>query len=54
MEFSDPHAAMSFDHMHNNAHGTGGNHIWPEIQRHISDLPGNMQDEIDSQYVNLC
>ena len=54
MEFSDPHAAMSFDHMHNNAHGTGGNHIWPEIQCHISDLPGNMQDEIDSQYVNLC
>ena len=52
MELSDPHAASSFNHMHNNAHGTGGNHILPKIQYHISDLPGKMQDEINSQYVD--
>ena len=40
VQFSDPHTATGFDHMHNNAYGTGGKHILPELKCHIEDIGG--------------
>ena len=42
--------------MHNNAHGMGGKHIWPEIQRHISLIGRSAEDNLDRQFVsnNYC
>ena len=49
VQFSDPHAATAFNHIHNNAHGTGGKHILPELKCHIKDLGGSKMDKIDEQ-----
>ena len=53
VNFSDPHAASSFDLMHNNAHGIGGKHIWPELQRHINNLcaSGEAIEKVNLQFV---
>jgi hypothetical protein len=44
-----PHIALSWDHMHNYAHGLGEKHIWPEIQRHIEELGRQASKMVDSQ-----
>ncbi|KAJ3563065.1 hypothetical protein NP233_g9182 [Leucocoprinus birnbaumii] len=36
---SDPHRALTFDRMHNNAHGLGGKHLWPLLQVTLAQLP---------------
>jgi hypothetical protein len=51
VQFSDPHMALSWNHMHNYAHGLGGKHIWPEIQRHIEDLGRQASKTVDNQSV---
>ncbi|KAF9470013.1 hypothetical protein BDZ94DRAFT_1329905 [Collybia nuda] len=38
VQFSDPHQALAWDHMHNYSYGLGGKHIWPKIQNHIEEL----------------
>ena len=49
VQFSDPHQVLSWDHMHNYAHGLGGKHIWPEIQRHIEALGCEALKWVDDQ-----
>jgi hypothetical protein len=51
IQFSDPHVALSWDYMHNYAHGLGGKHIWPEIQQHIEDLGHQASKTVDNQSV---
>ncbi|KAG6905321.1 hypothetical protein DXG01_003456 [Tephrocybe rancida] len=41
VRFSDPHAAASFDELHNNCHGLGGKHAFKEVKRLIKALPGS-------------
>ncbi|KAG6807206.1 hypothetical protein H0H92_008416, partial [Tricholoma furcatifolium] len=35
---SDPHAALSFDELHNNSHGLGGKHLFKEAKRVIKNM----------------
>jgi hypothetical protein len=39
--------------MHNNAHGMGGKHIWPELQRHVNDLRGEAIEKVNHQFVPM-
>lgn len=39
--------------MHNNPHGIGGKHIWPELQRHITILRGEAVEKINQQFVSI-
>ena len=39
--------------MHNNAHGMGGKHIWPELQRHVNDLHGEAIEKVNDQFVPM-
>ncbi|KAG6808950.1 hypothetical protein H0H92_002276 [Tricholoma furcatifolium] len=41
----DPYAAYSFDELHNNDHGVGGKHIFPEIVRVIKSMPSKQRRE---------
>jgi hypothetical protein len=47
---SDPYEALSIDRMHNNAHGLGGKHIWPEIQEYIQECGHDYMKKFDQKY----
>lgn len=49
VQFSDPHQALAWDHMHNYSHGLGGKHIWPEIQFHVEALGRKALKTVDDQ-----
>ncbi|KAJ3559044.1 hypothetical protein NP233_g11364 [Leucocoprinus birnbaumii] len=49
LSHSDPHQALSFDRMHNNAHGVGGKHLWPLIQKYTEQLPRESRKAIDDR-----
>lgn len=49
INFSDPFKALSWDHMHNYAHGLGGKHLWPLIEEHLDDLGRTAAHTVDEQ-----
>lgn len=46
---SSPFRALSWDHMHNNAHGLDGKHFTPSLQKYISTLGRAALSMVDSQ-----
>ncbi|KAG6888498.1 hypothetical protein C0995_007836 [Termitomyces sp. Mi166 len=57
MQFSDLHAALSFNELHNNCHGLGGKHAFKEAMRIIKIMPAQASRTaaftIGPQYVNF-
>ena len=52
MEFSDPFKAISWDRMHSYAHGLGGKHIWPIIEKYITGDSRGAIKQVDERYTN--
>jgi hypothetical protein len=52
MEFSDPFKAISWDWMHNYAHGLGWKHIWPVIENYIIGDGCGAIKQVDERYTN--
>jgi hypothetical protein len=46
---SDPFKALSWDHMHNYAHGLGGKHLWPLVEKYLQDLGRTNAHTVDKQ-----
>jgi len=49
VQFSDPHMALSFDHMHNYPHGLGGKHFWSVLQEYVNQLGSAKIQSINSR-----
>jgi hypothetical protein len=49
IRFSDPFKALSWDRMHNYAHGLGGKHIWPVLKQYISAMGRSKAALVDDQ-----
>ncbi|KAF8148377.1 hypothetical protein BJ912DRAFT_1125700, partial [Pholiota molesta] len=47
IRFSDPHQALSFDHMHNYPHGLGGKHFWKQLQTYILEEGDEAEKKVD-------
>jgi hypothetical protein len=52
VEFSDPFKAISWDRMHSYAHGLGGKHIWPIIEKYILGDGREAVKQVDERYTN--
>jgi hypothetical protein len=52
VKFSDPFKAISWDRMHSYAHGLGGKHIWPIIEKYITDDGRGAIRRVDERYMN--
>jgi len=50
IQFSDPFQALSWDRMHNYAHGLGGKHLWPILQQSIHAQGRSKAQLVDDQY----
>jgi ligand-binding SRPBCC domain-containing protein len=50
VQFSDPFRALSWDRMHNYAHGLGGKHLWPILQQYINAQGRSKAQLVDDQY----
>ncbi|KAJ7824744.1 hypothetical protein B0H14DRAFT_3110853 [Mycena olivaceomarginata] len=48
--YSDPHQALSFEHLHSYSSGLWGKHLFERIKTHTEQLPGRMAAEIDKQF----
>jgi hypothetical protein len=49
VQFSDPFKALSWDRMHNYAHGLGGKHIWPVLKKYIFAMGRSKAKLVDDQ-----
>ncbi|KAJ7815570.1 hypothetical protein B0H14DRAFT_3745648 [Mycena olivaceomarginata] len=48
--YSDPHQALSFEHLHSYSSGLWGRHLFERIKKHTEQLSGRMAAEIDKQF----
>ncbi|KAJ3563803.1 hypothetical protein NP233_g8701 [Leucocoprinus birnbaumii] len=49
IEGFDLHRAISFDRMHNNAHGLGGKHLWPLLLEYLKECGPNTKGLVDER-----
>ncbi|KAF7344565.1 hypothetical protein MSAN_01938500 [Mycena sanguinolenta] len=48
--YSDPHQALSFEHLHSYSSGLWGRHLFERIKLHSEQLPGRIAAQIDLQF----
>ncbi|KAF8157464.1 hypothetical protein K438DRAFT_1910064 [Mycena galopus ATCC 62051] len=48
--YSDPHQALSFEHLHSYSSGLWGRHLFDQIKKHTEQLAGRQAAEIDAQF----
>ncbi|KAJ6475715.1 hypothetical protein C8R47DRAFT_1178958 [Mycena vitilis] len=48
--YSDPHHALSFEHLHAYSSGLFGNHTFEQFKKHVEMVPGRAKADIDEQF----
>ncbi|KAJ6451940.1 hypothetical protein C8R45DRAFT_848162 [Mycena sanguinolenta] len=51
--YSDPHQALSFEHLHSYSSGLWGRHLFERTKTHAEQLPGRAAAEIDKQFASF-